>query len=383
MRSLNRYLLLPVLILAVTFTSCKKEEGCMDPKSLNYNPDAKVDDGSCEYGYEVPTTYNFENVDYSGQTQRLGMLTEMVNYMKTANTVGVALNAQKLKDMYANQNAPFTDPELNAATSKQIKNKVFDLDQMLFEEYIDKLVAASQSTTAGSDGVAGVVTSNDGTKKYLMDANGFEYAQIIEKGLMGALIYYQATAVYLSDEKIGPSVDNTNVVAGKGTTMEHHWDEAFGYFGVPKDFPTTAATAYWGKYTMARDQHLQSNTKLMNAFLKGRAAITNKDMAAKVNARTAVRTEWEKVVAATAISYMNKAKADFADDALRNHALSEGMAFIMALKYNPDKKISNQQIDAILNHIGINFYNVTVAGIDAARNELSSIYGMDALKNVL
>jgi hypothetical protein len=30
-------------------TGCKKKEGCTDPASLNYDPDAKFDDGTCEY----------------------------------------------------------------------------------------------------------------------------------------------------------------------------------------------------------------------------------------------------------------------------------------------------------------------------------------------
>ncbi len=34
----------------VSMTSCKKEKGCTDPTAVNYNPDAKSDDGSCNYG---------------------------------------------------------------------------------------------------------------------------------------------------------------------------------------------------------------------------------------------------------------------------------------------------------------------------------------------
>jgi len=33
----------------IGLTSCKKEEGCTDPTAINYNPDAKKDDGSCTY----------------------------------------------------------------------------------------------------------------------------------------------------------------------------------------------------------------------------------------------------------------------------------------------------------------------------------------------
>jgi hypothetical protein len=42
-----------VLISTITFVGCSKE-GCTDPDSINYNADAKKDDGSCQYeGKEV------------------------------------------------------------------------------------------------------------------------------------------------------------------------------------------------------------------------------------------------------------------------------------------------------------------------------------------
>ena len=61
---------------------------------------------------------------------------------------------------------------------------------------MDEMAAASQSSTAGSEGVAGVIESADGAKKYFVGDDGLEYTQLIEKGLMGACFYYQATAVY-------------------------------------------------------------------------------------------------------------------------------------------------------------------------------------------
>ena len=37
------------LIITLFFFSCKEEEGCMDPSALNYNSDATIDNGSCNY----------------------------------------------------------------------------------------------------------------------------------------------------------------------------------------------------------------------------------------------------------------------------------------------------------------------------------------------
>ncbi|MEM7036136.1 MAG: DUF4856 domain-containing protein, partial [Bacteroidota bacterium] len=212
---------------------------------------------------------------------------------------------------------------------------------------------------------------------------GIEYTQLIEKGLMSAVFYYQATSVYMGDDRIGESVDNETVVEGKGTDMEHHWDEAFGYLGVEIDFPANDDVRFYGKYCNSRNDVLATNDTLMNAFLWGRAAISAGDMTTKNVARDAVRDQWERVVAGTAIHYINGGKADIADDALRNHQLSEAIAFVGALKYNPTKKISDAQIQTVLDNIGTNLYQVTAANLDAARDLLSSVYGMDDVKDAL
>ena len=41
--------LILVTIIALLATSCKKEEGCMDPTALNYNSEATIDNGNCNY----------------------------------------------------------------------------------------------------------------------------------------------------------------------------------------------------------------------------------------------------------------------------------------------------------------------------------------------
>lgn len=126
-------LVMSIAITALGLNSCKK--GCTDPSATNFDERAKKDDNSCEYedpdSYTVPSTYAFVDADgnstvsYSGQFQRLDMLSEMITYMKTANTQGVFVDAQTLKDMYENNSYTWTDNNSLGMTgsTKQLKTK--------------------------------------------------------------------------------------------------------------------------------------------------------------------------------------------------------------------------------------------------------------------
>jgi hypothetical protein len=370
-------LIYALMLGALMITSCKKDKKDPEPTNNNNNNNPTPT-------YTVPTAYTFSNVSYTGQTQRMDMLAELKTYMSTGNNSLTVLSAQKMKEMYANQNNQFANSALNTA-GKDIKSKVFSLDQNIFETYMDNLAASSTATTLGSQGVAGVVISpSQPSKKYLCDANGVEWTQVIEKGLMGALLYYQTTAVYLDESKIGNSVDNNSVTAGQGTAMEHHWDEAFGYFGVPNDFPAvTTGIRFWGKYCNDRNAVMGCNATIMNAFLKGRAAISNKDYATRDAQVVIVRDTWEKVIVGTIISYVNSTKQNMTDDAVRNHNCSEIKGFLMNLKYNPTKKITLTQLAQLESYLGNNYYTITTTNLDNIKNELSTIYGLDNIKNSL
>lgn len=342
--------------------------------------------GENDGNYEIPSTYNFENVSYTGQTQRLDMMEELTAYMKTANE-GAVLEAQAMLDMYANENNAFDNNELNEADSKELENKTVEADISMFQEFINDFAAATAEANGGegSNGTPGVVTSNDGSKQYFFDAKGFEHIQLIEKGLMGSCFYFQANYVYLGSDKMDETlVDNETIEEGKGTAMEHHWDEAFGYFGVPNDFPSnTDGIRFWGKYANGRDDLLGSNEAIMNAFIKGRAAISNKDLETRDDQIEIIRNEWEKVSAGTAVHYLNEAIANQADIAIRNHTLSEAWAFIHALKYNPNQKLNNTEVDEVLAELGDNFYTIEIESINNAKATLVEAYGFEDIQDQL
>lgn len=346
----------------------------------------KDDNEPEDNSYIVPTTYDFDNVSYNGQIQRLEMFNQFTNYIKTANTSGTLLDANRLEAMFANDAA-------NAAwvgtfeESKQMRSKTFEPVQAVFDQLIVDVALASQANESGTNGSAGVVQSNDGAKNYLLNGNGLELGQVIEKGLMGALIYYQSVGVYMEPGKM--EVDNEIIEPGEGTAMEHHWDEAFGYFGVPIDFPTnTDNVVFWGDYCNDRNALLSTNETIMNGFLKGRAAISNDDLDSRDDAIATIREGWELVIVGTALHYLNSGIDNFEDMALRAHALSEAIGFVYSLQFNPTKKITNTQVAEILTLIGgtdvigdSNIYNAEVTQIQIAKDQLAEWFSLTEMKD--
>ncbi len=380
--------LLPFLaVAALTVTACKKK-GCTDAEANNYNESAKKDDGTCTYDTDedikVPNTYSFtdENgnntVSYGGQTDRLNQLGEMTTYMKSGTAA--ELDVTVLNAMFANE-GDNGGGNFSFSSSKQLKNKCLTIDVPLFEGYLAELADASVSFGIEAEaGVAGTLSS--GSSTYLFASNGIEYTQLIEKGLMGAVFLNQATNTYFGDGKM--NVDNSTAVApadGKYyTEMEHHWDEAFGYFGAPEDFPTnTTGLRFWAKYCNSQDANLGCNAKLMNAFLKGRAVINQKaDLSIRNEQITIIRKEWERVSASQAVTYLEGAKANFGtDNAKYLHELSEAYAFILNLKYAPleTRVIDFATINNLLEDvIGDNFWAVTIVDLNTAINTLNDTY---------
>jgi hypothetical protein len=341
------------------------------------------DDDANQPALDIPETYDFTNVSYDGQTQRLNQMIEMTTYKKTANTSGVSLDANRLLAMYANAEGANFGGSYN--DDKQLRNKTLSAVQADFDSYFESIALASQSDLPAAEGVAGVAVSADGTKQYLLNDKGVELTQIIEKGLMGACFYYQATAVYLGEERM--NADNETVIPGEGTEMEHHWDEAFGYLGVQRAFPVvTDGAAFWGKYCNDRNALLNTNQELMDALLKGRAAISANRLDIRDEAITEARAAWEKVVAGTAIHYVNSTIENYDDFALRAHAISEAVAFVYSLKFNPEKTLDNSALDNILVQLGgssdfleMDFYAVTVDELLAVRSELATAFAMNSV----
>ncbi len=383
---MNRIGILALSVLLMF--SCSKDDDAPTPVANNGG-------GGGNPTYQIPTTYVFvdgssqSTVNFDGQKQRLEMLSELVVYMKTANTLGTTVSATQLKNMYANNGYTWVDaPGLGmTGSTKQLKDKTAEGDigvQAMFENYMDSLAYISSlnfSNSTETYGQAGVWTN--GTKSYLMGENGFEYGQLIEKGLMTAVFMNQMTVNYLgtlADD------DNTTPLPGKTyTEMQHHWDEAFGYFSSEIDYPTNGADRFWGKYAQGSvEVLLGTGTNIMNAFLKGRAAIDNNDYATRDAQIAIIRDQMEKVCAGTAIHYLNEAKANITSPIVKNHVLSEAIAFIDGLRYGYNSvngvSITSAEVDIVLGYIGNDLSAVSITNLNLAIDLIASKTGLNDVK---
>lgn len=379
----TRVLMILGLAATTLWTSC-------DPKEENDDDD---DEDNHTIGITVPSTYEFtrdgaSSVSYSGQTDRLNQLAEMKTYLATASS-GTAISADVLNAMFANEgdngggNFSFT-------STKQLANKTFELDTAWYYALFAAAADLSDSAAAGvqaAAGKGGLITRGSKGSDILVDENGHEFVQLIEKGIMGSTFYYQIYNSYLTDAKIGPAVDNATLEDGKNyTAKEHHFDEAFGYFGAPIDFDSDhdgTGASYWAKYSNSSDDLTGSNDAIMDAFKLGRASIVANSEDSLNMAVTTLYAELEKVAAATAIHYLNDA-LNATDDGDRLHVLSEAYAFIRALKFSPVKSLTNAQITELLDvQIGENFWAVTASGLNNAIATLAQTYGYEAIADEL
>lgn len=328
---------------------------------------------------EIPATYEFtrngsSSVSYAGQHTRIDMHSAIKSYAAKANSEEIV--ATTFQKMIENSGNPFiTDGAFYSATDlnesgKKIWNKLsasgvaasgqeeaYEYFKNLFDE-LERLSKVRE--TEASNGVAGMAGG-----KRLVDEKGFEPIQILSKSIMGALELDQIVNHYLSDTKL--NVDNDNIVEGKSyTTMEHHWDEAFGYTGLPSDpnldyseKGTPEADKYrrfWSGYLNSISTSVAGKgikKQIYDAFLAGRTAIVNKDITERDKQRDIIKNLMGKACAIRAVHYLVAAANEIAEDPGAVHAGafhegSEGVGFLYALYYMDHSHTAYSHIKAQL-----------------------------------
>ena len=340
------------------------------------------DGGSAPVNYEVPSTYTFArngstSIDFSGQTARLQMLDAMGGVYSTAATAGTPLDAAQLQNMFSNTNNPFAVAELNTS-GKNLKSKTaasedyFTLflgggsttEKLAVQTFFESQFASGALASQGNSASAGVAGSYlDGSKMRLFAANGLEPQQVLLKGMMGALMMDQISNHYLSVntlDKASTRIENTNKVLAENanfTTMEHYWDEAYGYvYGA--DDSANNALKFWSSYIEQVNADADFNTvsaEVNAAFRKGRAAIVANDYLTRDQQIAVIQKNLALVAAVRSVFYMQEGKAKLVQDngAKAFHALSEGYGFIMSLRYTRQPGtdapyFSKEEVDTML-----------------------------------
>ena len=337
---------------------------------------------------EAPATYDFtrsgnSTVSFTGQTDRIKMGGELFN-----NLLNFSATKELLLEMYRNETAaggdanPFADASLNEST-KSIKSKVaasreYFSDETAqsalikadFEEWITAQVEEvfpneNELAEAGKPGQIA-----DGSSTRYVNGMGLEYDQMVGLSLIGALMTDQMLNNYLSTTVLdeGTNIednDNEVLVDGKDyTTMEHKWDEAYGYaYGTSANTADPNATIgeddrFLNKYIgrVEGDEDFAGiAAEIFDAFKLGRAAIVAKDYDLRDEQAAIIRRAISTVIAVRAVYYLEQGKNGIENGAFGPafHDLSEGIGFIYSLQFtqNPDTGspyFSKAEVDAFI-----------------------------------
>ncbi len=386
----------------------------------------------------VPQAYVFDSrfmegessVSYSGQVVRNLLLQDLKS---TTDSVGkdgarpIAVSdllkfyeyddALNLKTLTTTGALSASESHYSAlSTGKNLVGKISDELVIGYNQTADDLVRewfkgiAENSQDSDKLGTPMAYTTDDGV----------DMSQMINKVLIGAVPYYQATGVYL-----GGLLERDNSEARDGTdpytSMEHAWDEAFGYFGAARDYSRYTDEQLAGKvddftfdsngdgsidfkseYNFGLSRNAGKRDKggsgvdftqeIFNAFLAGRTAITNQGTVAEISAhRQAAANGMEKVIAATVVHYINDTLSDMsklgtADENIANlnKHWAEMKGYTVALQYNPFRLITDGQLAElhgimgkapIYEKPGSNAYNTQVANYKRAKDVMQAAYG--------
>lgn len=313
-----RYPLL--FLIAVLFSACTKDE---TPAPT----------------FEVPANYdsaNFRSDVATANSLRI-QLNTLVNEAKRGRIVTNTVLATTLEQLYTTSN-----PSLRDATTVYYNGLLSGTSGFFAELALASGNAYTPGTPTGNGGVYG---------GYLFDENGLELEQLIEKGLFGALNYYQAHLLL------------------QGTVSQAVLNQVLALYGAHPDFANTPTAAnatnpdvFMANYAARRSDVNDANSlynQMKKAFITAQAAIkAGESRLAERNAALAdIRLLWEKVNAATVINYchsvistMSQTAPTDAQKAAALHAYGECVGFLHGWRQLPadSKRISDAQIDELL-----------------------------------
>jgi len=268
-------------------------------------------------------------------------------------------------------------------------------------------------------------------------ALGLNYQQLFQKFLLVSVAYSQAAQDYLKADK-GLTKDNSEADGDAAyTSLEHQWDEGFGYFGASVDYLNIADATISGKtyhsdvdanseidllkgeYNYGLAQYASKHdvltgttdlsSEIMTAFLEGRQLIqdnfgTNPVEGSGYHTELAAISDravkgLEKVIAISVIKYINESIDDLdayvvgagnndVDDLAKHW--SELKGFALGLQFSPIATMTMTEAQQIDLHDKIGQSPIAkletehqdkalyIADLEAARTLVQTAFGFDA-----
>lgn len=410
-----------IAVTGLLFASCSSDDDglalstCVD--GVMNGDETGVDCGgsceSCESGVVAPDTYAFtrddaSTVSFSGQTIRLKMGQELLaNFNTPTNTI------DDLIGMFAHVEGgiDFEEDALNVS-DKNLRSKVAAsadyfstnaTNQALIRADLEGFINAQVEEVypnwevVAEAGVAGQLADGDRTR--YVSANGLEYNQLFAKSLIGGLMTDQMLNNYLSTAVLDEAdniANNDGDVVEEGssyTTMEHKWDEAYGYaYGLNADQANPNADLGADSFLNEYIERANSDTDfegladvIFNAFKLGRAAIVAKNYEVRDQQAEIIKENISKLIAIRAIFYLQNGNLGLAGETPNYgsafHALSEAYGFIYSLQFtrkpnSTDPYFTKDEVDAFLIDLlddGDNgLWNVEEITLDSISEEIAS-----------
>lgn len=389
--------LFAALIGGLLFTSCTKDDEVpLEEKNI-----------------EIPANYSFSRegsttVNYGGQTTRLEMTKELLSAFNDFDNS----TEESLSNMLSNENSPFTSEELNSS-SKSIKSKIAASQEYFsgnavesneikndFEGWIDQQVneVFPNANEVAAPGVAGQIA--DGSSVRYVNGKGLELNQIFAKSLIGSLLVDQMLNNYLSTAVLdaGDNVtknDQKILEEGKNyTTMEHKWDEAFGYLygdpSIPTEDPNNVLNEsndrllfnYLGRVDSDSD-FTGIAEETFEAFKIGRAAIASGDYELRDEQIAIIQENISEVIAIRAVHYLIGAKNAIENEDMGGafHELSEGFGFLYSLRFSHDPMtdepyLSKAELDQFKEALlaGDGFWDVTPETLETTAESIAEAF---------
>jgi hypothetical protein len=245
-------------------------------------------------------------------------------------------------------------------------------------------------------GIAGGLQEFGGGSTRYVNEKGLEYNQAFAKSLTGALMTDQILNNYLSSAVLdaGDNVtNNDNDVLDDGknyTTMEHKWDEAFGYlYGLEEDETAPVyeeVDSFLNKYVGKVDSDSDFAgiaDDIYNAFKLGRAAIVAKNYTVRDEQVEILREKISMIIGIRAVYYLQGGKANLGSDwASAFHDLSEGFGFVYGLQFTRNTMtdapyVSKSTVDAYIDSLmqGNGFWDLTAETLDQMSEDIAAEFG--------